>query len=205
MSSFCGCPYRVVHMLLLLTQNENKVTMIFQFSPVVVQQGRERDAVTFFELYRRLCSQQLLKSRSSLLYFLLTLASDRSMSYNLPPQVGGDLFWLVGTFLSTLRLEIMGNGEQGMENGLIRVLSVSYRGWGTLGCPILSSSFTMRPSILDSAIRLSPLPSGVESPPLRSSKCIFCLHIKKNHGISSIKPKINASFVVCKDDTRCDS
>ena len=54
----------------------------------VVQSGRERDAVTFMELYQRLCSQRVLKNRSSLLYFMLTLASDQALSYNLPTQVG---------------------------------------------------------------------------------------------------------------------
>jgi hypothetical protein len=53
----------------------------------VVQQGREKDAVTFMELYQRLCSQQVLKSRSSLLHFMLTLASTGSTTYNLPSQV----------------------------------------------------------------------------------------------------------------------
>lgn len=53
----------------------------------VVQHGREKDAVTFMELYQRLCSQQVLKSRSSLLHFMFTLASDRSTTYNLPSQV----------------------------------------------------------------------------------------------------------------------
>lgn len=53
----------------------------------VVKQGREKDAVTFMELYQRLCSQQVLKSRSSLLHFMVTLASDRTATNSVPSQV----------------------------------------------------------------------------------------------------------------------
>lgn len=78
----------------------------------LVQQGRERDAVTFMELYQRLCSQQVLKSRGHLLYFLLTLTSDGTTSCRLPSRSGGSLLLDGPGLTSSLEASIRSHTHQ---------------------------------------------------------------------------------------------